>query len=68
MRKLIVLVVLVAMGLGLAGCSHKDAHQMYTERNIRLTYQADCRSLVDDIQWNITYDARPSHMSFFIQE
>jgi hypothetical protein len=68
MRKLIVLAVLVVIGVGLTGCAQKDAHQLYTERNVRLTYQADARSLVDDIVWDITYDSRPSHLSFFSQE
>lgn len=68
MRKLIMVAVLVTVAMGLVGCGPKDAHQLYTERNARLTYQADSRSLVDDIVWDITYDSRPSHLSFFAQE
>ena len=67
MRKVIVLVVLVAIGLALAGCAPKDAHQLYMERNARLAYQADSRSLVEDLQM-VLMDSRPSHLSFFIQE
>ena len=68
MRTLIVLVVLVAMGLGLAGCGPKDAHDQFLNRNMRLAHKADAKSLLDDIQHDITYDARPSHLSFFNQE
>lgn len=68
MRKLILVAVLVTLSMALVGCGPKDAHQLHTERNIRLTYQADSRSLIDDIVWDITYDARPSHLSFFAQE
>lgn len=68
MRKVIVVAVLVLVAVGVVGCGPKDAHQLHTERNINLSWQADARSLVDDVQWNVTYDARPSHTSFFNQE
>jgi len=67
MRKMIVLVVLVVLGLGLAGCAPKDAHELYIERNARLAWQADSRSLVDDLQM-VLLDDRASHLSFFVQE
>lgn len=68
MRKLIVLAVLVVIGLGMAGCGPKDAHEMYIDRNLRITQQADSRSLIDDIQTNWLMDDRPSHLSFFVQD
>lgn len=68
MRQLIVLAVLVVIGLALAGCAPRDSHEAYLRRNIRLTQQADWRSLWDDMQVNIAMDNRPSHLSFFIQE
>ena len=68
MRTLIILTVLVALGLGMLGCAPKDAHEMYLQRNTRLVYQADSRSLLDDLQKNVLMDDRPSHLSFFVQE
>ena len=67
MRKVTVLLVLVAIGLAVAGCAPKDAHQLYMERNARLAYQADSRSLVEDLQM-VLMDDRSSHLSFFVQE
>jgi hypothetical protein len=68
MRRVIALAILVAfVGMALAGCGPKDVHQNYVERNLRLAYQADARSLVDDWQ-SVWMDDRPSHLSTFIQE
>ena len=68
MRTLMILAVLVTIAAGLVGCGPKDAHELYLERNQRLSYQADSRSMLDDIQNAILMDDRPSHLSHFIQE
>ncbi len=68
MRQLIALAVLVVVGLGLAGCAPRDSHEAYLRRNIRLTQQADWRSLWDDLQMHVAMDHRPSHLSVFTQE
>lgn len=68
MRKLILLGVLVIGSLAASGCGPKDAHEIHLERNRRITHAADYRSMLDDIQMNITMDNRPSHLSNFPQE
>lgn len=68
MRTLIIVVVLLTIGFGMLGCGQKDAHELYLERNQRLSHQADSRSLLDDIQHAILMEERPSHLSHFTQE
>jgi len=69
MRTIVILAVLVVMAAGLVGCGGtRDAHQLYTERMSRLSWQADSRSIVDDVHVNILMDERPSHLSFYYQE
>ena len=67
MRTLIVFSVLLVMALGMIGCGAKDAHQLYTERAIRVTMLAESRMLVDDVNAILMND-RPSHLSSFNQE
>jgi len=68
MRTFVILTLLVALGLGLAGCGTKDAHALYTERMSNLTVQTDRRALVDDIHSAWLMDDRPSHLSSYPQE
>ncbi|NIA20711.1 MAG: hypothetical protein GWP05_01815 [Anaerolineaceae bacterium] len=68
MRKLVILAVILVSGLATVGCRPKDAHQIYTERMSRRSYQVDQRAIVDDIHANILLDERPSHLTFFIAE
>jgi uncharacterized protein YcfL len=68
MRTLIVLSVLLVMAFSLVGCGAKDAHQLYTERAVRMSEMADSRMLVDDVNSAVFMDDRPSHLSMFAQE
>ena len=68
MRILVVVAVLVSLGCFLGGCGAKDAHQLYMERMSNLAWNADARSMQDDIQTDILLDSRPSHLSFYAQE
>ena len=68
MRKLVISAVLVLSGLGLFGCQPKDSHEIWVERQSRLSWQVDSRGFVDDIHSSLLLDERPSHLTFFIQE
>jgi len=68
MRRLVILAVILISGLATVGCRPKDAHEIYTERMTRRSFQVDKRAIVDDIHANILMDERPSHLTFFIAE
>lgn len=68
MRKLVILAVIIISGLATVGCRPKDAHEIYTERMSRRSFQVDKRAIVDDIHANILLDERPSHLTFFLTE
>jgi len=67
MRTLVILTVLLVMALGFVGCGPKDSHQLYSERMYRLSWEADSRSMADDVQYILMQD-RPSRLSIFYQE
>ena len=68
MRKLVILAVLLISGLATVGCRPKDAHEIYTERMSRRSFQVDKQAFIDDIHANLLLDERPSHLTFFIAE